>query len=101
MKIVVKTYLLIAILISLAAVNLFLLYEEDVSQVGQSYSVIKAGDIKVKAESISGLATSLSNGNLEDSEKLEKEINKVQSILTALENGGTVDGQQIVALEAR
>jgi len=72
MKIVVKTYLLIGILISLAAFNLFLLYQQEQSATSQSYAIIRAGDVKVKAESISSLATSVANGNLEDKDDLQK-----------------------------
>ena len=39
-----------------------------------------AGDVKVKAESISGLATSVANGILEDKETdLKKKLKNVQS----------------------
>jgi len=95
MKILAKTYLLIAILIILAAVNLFLLFQQEQSASSQSYSIIRAGDLKVKAESISSLATSVANGNLEDKNKLQKEITEVQSILTVIKNGGEIKGQTL------
>ena len=74
MKIVSKAYLLIAILIIAAVFNLFLLYQDQNFQASQSYSIIGVGDIKVKAESISGLSTSVANGILEDKDDLKKEI---------------------------
>ena len=95
MKIVAKTYLLIAILIVLAAVNLFLLFQQEQSASSQSYSIIRAGDLKVKAESISSLATSVANGNLEDKDELQKEITEVQSILTVIKKGGEIKGQSL------
>ena len=95
MKIGSKTYLLIGILIAVAAFNLFLLQQAE-NSVGQSYSVIKAGDIKVKSESISGLAISVANGNVDDKEKIEKEIDEVELIITALKNGGPINGNQVV-----
>ena len=95
MKIVVKTYLLIGILISLAAFNLFLLYQQEQSTSSQSYSIIRAGDVKVKAESISSLATSIANGNLEDKNELLREIDEIQSILTVIKNGGEIKGQML------
>jgi len=100
MKIVVKTYLLIGILISLAAFNLLLLYQQEQSTSSQSYSIIRAGDVKVKAESISSLATSVANGNLEDKDELQKEIDEIQSILTVIKNGGVIKGQTLEKIPA-
>ncbi len=98
MKIVSKAYVLIAILIVAAIFNLFLLYQDDKSDTSQSYSIIGAGDVKVKAESISGLATSVANGVLEDKEKLEKEMAEVQSTLATIRNGGEFKGQTLGAI---
>ena len=95
MKIVVKTYLLIGILISLAAFNLFLLYQQEQSTSSQSYSIIRAGDIKVKAESISSIAKSIANGNIEDKINLQKEIDEVESILIVIKNGGVIKNQTL------
>jgi len=100
MKILVKTYFLIAILISLAAFNLFLLYQQEQSTSSQSYSIIRAGDVKVNAESISALATSVANGNLEDKDELQKEIDETHSILTILKNGGQIKGQTLGKIPA-
>jgi len=95
MKIVSKAYVLIAILIVAAVFNLFLLYQDDKSDTSQSYSIIGAGDVKVKAKSISGLAKSVANGELKDKEKLEKEIAVVQSTLVTIRNGGEFKGQTL------
>ncbi|QLH05595.1 two-component sensor histidine kinase [Nitrosopumilus oxyclinae] len=86
---------MIAILIAAAVFNLFLLYQEDNSDTSQSYSIIGAGDVKVKAESISSLATSVANGVLEDKEKLEKEITEVQLTLSTIRNGGEFKGHKL------
>ena len=95
MKIVSKAYLLIAILIIAAVFNLFLLYQDQNFQASQSYSIIGVGDIKVKAESISGLSTSVANGILEDKDDLKKEIEEVQSSLNVIRNGGIYRGQTL------
>ena len=95
MKIIVKTYLLIGILISLAAFNLFLLYEQEQATSSQSYSIIRAADVKVKAESISSIAKSIANGNIEDKINLQKEIDEVQTILTTIKNGGMIKDQTV------
>jgi len=91
---------LIGILISLAAFNLLLLYQQEQSTSSQSYSIIRAGDVKVKAESISSLATSVANGNLEDKDELQKEIDEIQSILTVIKNGGVIKGQTLEKIPA-
>ncbi len=98
MKIVSKAYLLIIILIVAAVFNLFLLYQDEKSGITQSYSIISIGDIKVKAESISSLATSVANGNLEDRDELEKEVEEVQSMLMKIKDGGTVKGKDIAKI---
>ncbi len=95
MKIISKAYLLIAVLIVVAAFNLFLLYQDQNLQTSQSYSIIGVGDIKVKAESISGLATSVANGVLEDKDDLQKEINEVENTLKIIKDGGDYRGQSI------
>lgn len=95
MKIVSKAYVLIAILIVAAVFNLFLLYQDDKSDTSQSYSIIGTGDVKVKAESISGLAKSVANGELDDKEKLGKEIAEVQLTLATIRNGGEFKGQTL------
>lgn len=94
-KIVSKAYLLIIILIVAAVFNLFLLYQDDKSGISQSHSIIRTGDVKVKAESISALATSVANGNTEDKNELQKEIDEVQSTLLKIKNGGNINGQEI------
>ncbi len=95
MKIVSKAYLLIAALIVVTAFNLFLLYQDQNSGTSQSYSIIGVGDIKVEAESISGLAISIANGVVEDKAELEKEIEIIESTLNVIKNGGTYRGQTL------
>ncbi|NNM02247.1 MAG: HAMP domain-containing histidine kinase, partial [Nitrosopumilus sp.] len=89
---------MIIILIVAAVFNLFLLYQDEKSGITQSYSIISIGDIKVKAESISSLATSVANGNLEDRDELEKEVEEVQSMLMKIKDGGTVKGKDIAKI---
>jgi len=95
MKIISKAYFLIVILIFAAGFNLFLLYQDQENHLGQSYSIIRAGDLKVQSESISALAISVANGNLQDSDILQKEIDETQSMLTIIKNGGNIKGQTL------
>jgi len=94
-KLISKTYLLVAILISAAVINLFLLYQDSNSQTTQSYSIIRVGDVKVTAESISALATSVASGNKEDKEQLDKQILEVENIVDVIKNGGNIKGQSL------
>ncbi len=86
---------MIIILIFAVGFNLFLLYQDQNSQVTQSYSIIRAGDLKVNSESISALAISVANGNLQDSDILQKEIEETQLMLTIIKNGGNIKGQTL------
>ncbi len=95
MKIVSKAYFLIAILIFAAGFNLFLLYQHEDLELTQSYSIIRAGDLKVNSESISALAVSVASGNLQDRDILQKEIEETQSMLTIIKNGGNIKGQTL------
>ncbi len=95
MKIVSKAYLLMGILIVAAAFNLFLLYQDDVSNLSTSYAIIRAGDVKVMAELISSLAISVASGNLEDGIKLQNEIDRVEVTLDKIKNGGNLNGQEL------
>jgi len=100
MRIVSKAYVLIAILIIAAVFNLFLLYQDQSVAVSQSYSIINAGNVKVKSESISALATSVASGNIADKDELQKEIDEIQSMLTIIKNGGNVKEQKLEKIPA-
>lgn len=93
MKLISKTYLLVAILITAAAINLFLFYQDTNSQTTQSYSILRVGDVKVSAESISALATSVAGGNFLDKERLDNQIQEVDQIVETIKNGGMIKGQ--------
>ena len=95
MKLISKTYLLVAILIFAAGINLFLLYQGNNAQHGEAFSIIKIGDIKVGSESISGLVISVASGNNEDKEKLDQKIFETEEIIQIIKKGGNVNGQAI------
>ena len=93
MKIVSKAYLLIAILISAAAFNLFLLYQDDQAEVSSSYSIIRAGEVKVKAEVISASASAVASGDFIERDVLENEIETVDTIMKIIKEGGIYNNQ--------
>ncbi|MFB5610768.1 MAG: sensor histidine kinase [Nitrosopumilaceae archaeon] len=64
----------------------------------ESYSIIRAGDLKQKTETVSALASSIANGNDEDRELLKNTIQEFETDLGALKNGGTIRGQNIVTI---
>ena len=84
MKIVSKTYILVGVLIAIAAVNLFILYGREQESTLESYSIIRAGDLKQKTETIASLASSIANGNDEDREKIKIEIEEFENYLDVL-----------------
>ncbi len=98
MKIINKTYLLIAILIVAAGANLLLLYQ--VQQVGaaESFSILRAGDLKVKSETVSSLAISIASGNEGDKDNLKQETEEFESLLNILLVGGSIRGQPMVTI---
>ncbi|HEX9845790.1 MAG TPA: two-component sensor histidine kinase, partial [Candidatus Nitrosotenuis sp.] len=93
MKIISKTYLLIGVLIIVAVINLFVLYTTQSTTNNESYSIINAGDLKTKVETIASLASSIATGNENDRLRLEKEIKEFDGVLVALRNGGIIRGQ--------
>ncbi len=98
MKIVSKTYVLVGILIVIAAVNLFILYGLEQKSTLESFSIIRAGDLKQKTETIASLASSIANGNQNDREKIKSEIQEFENYLDVIKKGGTIRGQNIVTI---
>lgn len=90
--------MLIGVLISVAVFNLFVLYNTQTSTVGESYSILRAGDLKAKVETIASLATSIASGSESDRSVLEKEIMEFDTILDTLKTGGVVRGQSITPI---
>ena len=98
MKITVKTYLLVGIVIATASVNLFLVYSIQQGGTAESLSIIRAGDLKASAETVAGLASSIASGNEQDRENLKNTIQGFEESLDTLKNGGTIRGQAIVTI---
>ena len=86
------------ILIFAAIINLVLFYQDRSSETDQSFSIIKVGDVKVGAESISGLVISVANGDNEDKEKLDQKILDVEEIIQSVKNGGKINERSIVKI---
>ncbi|NDF25486.1 MAG: HAMP domain-containing protein [Thaumarchaeota archaeon] len=95
MKIISKAYLLVGVLITVGIINLLALYGTQESTANESYSIIRAGDLKTKTETIAGLAISVANGREADRASLEKEISEFDTVLNTLKSGGTIREQAI------
>lgn len=80
-------------MIIVAVINLFVLYTTQSTTNNESYSIINAGDLKTKVETIASLASSIATGNENDRLRLEKEIKEFDGVLDALRNGGIIRGQ--------
>ncbi len=98
MKIILKSYLLVGILIAAAAVNLLLLYQAQNISDDESYTIIRASDLKVKVETLASLAGSIASGNEEDRQILRNEIDEFESVLKILQRGGSIRGQDIATI---
>jgi len=98
MKLIKKTYFLVGILITAAVVNLFLLYQAQQASTDESYTIIRASDLKVKVETLASLTSSIAGGNEEDRETLRNEISEFESTLNILRTGGSIRGQSVVII---
>ncbi|MGQ0792066.1 MAG: ATP-binding protein [Nitrosopumilaceae archaeon] len=98
MKIIQKAYFLVGILIAAAVVNLVLLYQAQQESTDESYTIIRAADLKVKIETLASLVNSIANGIESDRETLKDETNQFESVLNILRTGGTIRGQTIVTV---
>jgi signal transduction histidine kinase len=98
LKIIQKAYFLVGILIVAAVVNLVLLYQAQQESTDESYTIIRAADLKVKVETLASLANSIANGIESDRETLKDETNQFESVLNILRTGGTIRGQSIVTV---
>jgi signal transduction histidine kinase len=98
LKIIQKTYFLVGILIAAAAVNLILLYQSEQESTDESYTIIRAADLKVKVETLDNLVNSIANGFEVDKEVLKEETDEFESVLNILKSGGTIRGQPIVVV---
>src|SRR3972149_239517 len=97
-KIIQKAYFLVGILIAASVVKLVLLYQAQQESTDESYTIIRAADLKVKVETLASLANSIANGIESDRKILKDETNQFESVLNILRTGGTIRGQSIVTV---
>ncbi|MGQ0639038.1 MAG: HAMP domain-containing protein, partial [Nitrososphaerota archaeon] len=95
MKIIHKTYFLLAVIIAAASVNLSLLLTTAQENEADSNAIISVTELKSTAERITGLASSIASGNEEDRESLNKRVESFDVVFDTLRNGGKLNGQQV------
>jgi len=98
LKIIQKAYFLVGILIAAAAVNLVLLYQAQQESTDESYTIIRAADLKAKVETLASLSNSIASGNEVDRQTLKDEMTEFESVLNILKTGGTIRGQSVVTI---
>jgi len=84
LKIIHKAYFLVGILIVAAAVNLILLYQSDLETTDESFTIIRAAELKVNLEAIDGLTYIIGGGNETVREYFKTGIENFTSSLTSL-----------------
>ena len=98
MKIIHKTYFLLAVIIVAASINLFLLLTTSQENEIDSNAIISATDLKVTAERVVGLANSIASGNEEQRENLKKRVDSFDTTFDTLRNGGQLDNNPVAAV---
>ncbi len=96
MKIAQKTYLLLAVIISVSAVNLYLLLSISQENLDVLHSISKASNLRAIVERIAGTANSIASGNETARPTLDSEISSFDQIYTVLGTGGSLDGVTLV-----
>jgi signal transduction histidine kinase len=85
LKIIHKSYLLVGILITAAAVNLYLLYETEQEFSDRSYAIIRAAELKVNLEKISALTKDIGSSDEKTRKDFENATMKFEKFLADLE----------------
>ena len=95
MKIIQKAYLLLAVIIIAASVNLSLYFQTTQENNSDSKALIVANDLKVTTEKIARVANTLARGDETQRNMLPTRINEFDVALKALGSGGNVGTETI------
>lgn len=96
MKLTQKTYLLLAVIIGVSAINFYLLIFTSQQNQDVLHSISYASDLKVIVERIGGTANSIASGNEGDRITLEGQISDFDNTYTSLGVGGNINGLNVV-----
>jgi len=97
MKIVSKTYVLLAVIIGASLLNLFVLLQASQENEAVLHSISSASNLKVTVERIAGTANSIASGNEIDRQTLTQQITDFENTYNLLGSGGQLNGIAIVA----
>ncbi|MDE1727668.1 MAG: HAMP domain-containing histidine kinase [Thaumarchaeota archaeon] len=98
MKLTQKTYLLLAVIIGVSAVNFYLLISTSQQNQDILHSISYASDLKVIVERIGSTANSIASGNEGDRVMLEQQLTNFDTTYAQLGTGGNIDGLNVVAV---
>jgi len=98
MRIVYKTYVLLAVVIAVSSINLFVLLQTSQENETVLHSISSASNLKVIVERIAGTANSIASGNEADRQTLSEQINDFDNTYAVLGSGGDLNGTTIIAV---
>ncbi len=98
MKLTLKTYLLLGIIIGVSAINFYLLIFTTQQNQDILHSISSASDLKVIVERIGGVANSIASGNEGDRATLEQQVSAFDDTYARLGVGGNIGGLNVVAI---
>lgn len=96
MKLTQKTYLLLAVIIGVSAINFYLLIFTSQQNQDVLHSISYASDLKVIVERIGGTANSIASGNEGDRITMESQLADFDNTYTRLGVGGNIAGLNVV-----
>lgn len=98
MKIIHKTYFLLAVIIAVASINLFLLLATENETEADSNAIISATDLKATTERVMGSANAVAAGDQDARERLQSRLEIFDTILHTLQTGGLLNNNQIASV---
>ena len=98
MKIIQKTYFLLAVIIAVASINLFLLLATEQETEADSNAIIGATDLKATTERILGTSNAVAAGDEGARERLKIRLDIFDNILNTLRYGGELNNNKIAAV---
>ena len=101
MKLTQKTYLLLAVIIGVSAINFYLLIFTSQQNQDVLHSISYASDLKVIVERIGGTANSIASGNEGDRVTLEGQLADFDNTYARLGVGGNIEGLNVVPVPSQ
>lgn len=98
MKLTQKTYLLLAVIIGVSAINFYLLIFTSQQNQDILHSISYASDLKVIVERIGSTANSIASGNEGDRVTLAQQLDNFDTTYARLGVGGNIGGLNVVAV---